>query len=1010
MFQTQTRQYDMAANRYNVENIPPHPSAITQQAARGAPLAPSDLYTNDKRRQEVAMPAPLAKPASPKKTKASGSSKKPQLPSPPRVIVDQNGKEYVRGQLLGQGGFARVYEVTDSDGRSKAFKVIAKRAIVSSPKNRQKLLAEIMIHKSLDHVHVVKFEDTFEDAENVYFKLELCRNGSMNDIVKRRGKYTEPEARYFMTQILAGCQNMHQNYIIHRDLKLGNIFLDDRMNVKIGDFGLAALLKYPEERKKTVCGTPNYIAPEVLYDQKEGHSFEVDVWSVGVILYTLLVGKPPFQTSDVQKIYDKIRKNDYVIPAEANVSPEAQDLIRQILTRKPSARPTLVEIMNHPWFQSGTIPLYIPSSAVNAEPFIPQLSRAESLKNFETLKRQGGWDEEADREPDEGPEDEQQEKKSTRDELRDQEQIEESRERMDREFQKALQPGSPISALLKAGRQPLVKAPQAASLGRVSGSSLARQLGSLTLSRAQGESAASRPEREGVNAPMAPPSAFSGRTNEPVRNSVYRGAISGEDANEDRRSLQQKARIVAGMNTATGSAVSTNSLESNGNTRRTQGSSSPDEAALSRPSSVAPPARRSQSSVEAMIQNLGDALQALDQGLLYEPMDDEGKPLQLPLREVDSDLGGTRLKPDGPKVFIISWLDHSERYGLGYALSDGTVGVHFRDSTSMILSASKASMDYISTVRHRSGSSSSLNGMSSTRMDQLRRENFPLPGSNSPNEESCQVNNGGLGGESTSTTTTTTTATATPIWSGLPKELVPKVKVMKYFENEIMERLYGADSPLTWVDDRTTTGMTFVHKWYRCHQAIVFRLSNSTIQFNFYDHTKLFLTNHGQIISVIEQVEKTDNVQVLKSWTLEEFISIANPNRSARESESEERAKRQGLDQPDVARTKPLERRLCRSLVKKVRYAREVLITTTSGGRSSRPAPPPPSSASTGPSATGGANANPPTLRSASIASLAPQGIVVGNGNVISRANSATSISSSNSNATFASNGRAVRA
>ena len=237
--------------------------------------------------------------------------------------------------MLGQGGFARVFHVTDRHGQDKAFKVIAKSAIMQSKKNRQKILAEIMIHRSLKHVHIVQFEDVFEDAENVYFALELCHNGNMNDIVKRRGRYLESEARYFMIQILAGVQHMHNNSIIHRDLKLGNVFLDKNMQVKIGDFGLAALLKYPEERKKTVCGTPNYIAPEILYDQGEGHSFEVDVWSVGVILYTLLVGRPPFQTSNVQKIYDRIRRNEYEIPPEANLSPEAQQLIRQILSQRP---------------------------------------------------------------------------------------------------------------------------------------------------------------------------------------------------------------------------------------------------------------------------------------------------------------------------------------------------------------------------------------------------------------------------------------------------------------------------------------------------------------------------------------------------------------------------------------------------------------------------------------------------------------------------------------------------
>lgn len=96
---------------------------------------------------------------------------------------------------------------------------------------------------------------------------------------------------------------MHTHQVIHRDLKLGNLFLDADMNVKVGDFGLAALIESPGERKKTICGTPNYIAPEVLFDQDNGHSFEVDTWSIGVILYTLVVGKPPFQTKDVKAIY-----------------------------------------------------------------------------------------------------------------------------------------------------------------------------------------------------------------------------------------------------------------------------------------------------------------------------------------------------------------------------------------------------------------------------------------------------------------------------------------------------------------------------------------------------------------------------------------------------------------------------------------------------------------------------------------------------------------------------------
>jgi len=170
----------------------------------------------------------------------------------------------------------------------------------SSPRQ---LYAEIKIHKSLEHPNIVDFLDCFEDSENVYMTLGLCHTGSLMDMLRRRRRFTEPESRFFMVQLIGACHYMHNHQVIHRDLKLGNIFLDGRMNVKVGDFGLAALIESEGERKKTICGTPNYIAPEVLFDTANGHSFEVDTWSIGVILYTLVVGRPPFQTKDVKEIY-----------------------------------------------------------------------------------------------------------------------------------------------------------------------------------------------------------------------------------------------------------------------------------------------------------------------------------------------------------------------------------------------------------------------------------------------------------------------------------------------------------------------------------------------------------------------------------------------------------------------------------------------------------------------------------------------------------------------------------
>ena len=117
----------------------------------------------------------------------------------------------------------------------------------------------------------------------------------MNEMLRRRKRLHELEVQCYTTQMINAMKYLHSHRIIHRDLKLGNLFLNDKMEIKLGDFGLATKLEFDGERKRTICGTPNYIAPEVL-EGKGGHSYEVDIWSLGVIIYTLLVGKPPFET------------------------------------------------------------------------------------------------------------------------------------------------------------------------------------------------------------------------------------------------------------------------------------------------------------------------------------------------------------------------------------------------------------------------------------------------------------------------------------------------------------------------------------------------------------------------------------------------------------------------------------------------------------------------------------------------------------------------------------------
>lgn len=274
----------------------------------------------------------------------------------------------------------------DDSGDVYAAKTVAKTSVMSE-KNRSKLLAEIKIHKGLDHPNIVKFVDCFEDDTNVYILLEICSNNSLMNMLKTRVYFTEPECRFFLTQIIGAISYMHDFSVIHRDLKLGNIFLDEHMNVKIGDFGLAARLNDKSERKKTMCGTPNYIAPEVL-DGKEqgGHSYEVDIWSIGIILYAMLYSKPPFQSKNVELIYEKIKATSYAFPDTPEHSDGAKDLISSILVYEPERRPSLEQILSHRFFKTD-FPKCLDSSVLTEAPTqFYNMSPKEAEINFNNCK------------------------------------------------------------------------------------------------------------------------------------------------------------------------------------------------------------------------------------------------------------------------------------------------------------------------------------------------------------------------------------------------------------------------------------------------------------------------------------------------------------------------------------------------------------------------------------------------------------------------------------------------
>lgn len=285
-----------------------------------------------------------------------------------KVTGDIQIRKYLKGKFLGKGGFAKCYEFTNLDSKKVyAAKIVSKASLVKS-RAKQKLITEIKIHKALHHPNIVAFEHYFEDHENVYILLELCHNQSINDLLKRRKRLTEIEVQCYMVQLIKALKYLHSHRVIHRDLKLGNLFLTDKMELKGGDFGLAAKLEFEGERKRTVCGTPNYIAPEIL-DGKTGHSYEVDIWSLGVICYTLIIGKPPFETQDVKATYKRIKANTYSFPEGSIISDYAKNLISEILVTDPTKRPSLDQILAHDFFNQGnSIPKLLPTSTLACPP------------------------------------------------------------------------------------------------------------------------------------------------------------------------------------------------------------------------------------------------------------------------------------------------------------------------------------------------------------------------------------------------------------------------------------------------------------------------------------------------------------------------------------------------------------------------------------------------------------------------------------------------------------------
>ncbi|XP_068629480.1 serine/threonine-protein kinase PLK4 [Battus philenor] len=255
-------------------------------------------------------------------------------------------EDYELLEHLGKGGFAHVYRARcRKTGLFVAIKMIDK-ALMASAGMIGRVRQEVTIHSRLKHPAILELYTFFEDAHYVYLILELAHNGELAKHFKlgTRG-LSEKAAADIFRQVLSGVMYLHTHNIIHRDLSLNNLLLTKDLNVKIADFGLATQLNAPDEKHVTMCGTPNYISPEVA--SRELHGLPADVWGLGCMLYTLLVGKPPFHTQHIKTTLNKVINADYKIPDE--LSEQAQDLLQKLLCKDPIKRITLKGILEHPF-------------------------------------------------------------------------------------------------------------------------------------------------------------------------------------------------------------------------------------------------------------------------------------------------------------------------------------------------------------------------------------------------------------------------------------------------------------------------------------------------------------------------------------------------------------------------------------------------------------------------------------------------------------------------------------
>ena len=286
------------------------------------------------------MSSPPTPPPSPRT--AGGPAQR----SPPNALYGLHQHGYILGRTLGTGAYAKVKKAIDlnHNGRRVAIKIVNKK---KAPRDiiTKFLPREVETLRMIVHDNIIGCYDVIDTDDALYLVMELADGGDVLDYINRRTRLTEPVARLLFHDLLSGVEYCHTKSVVHRDLKCENLLLSGKMVLKISDFGFARKLEDASRTLETYCGSYAYAAPEVILGRPYLGK-PADIWSMGVILYAMVVGRLPFKDNDVKTLLSEVSHHISLPPF---LTDDVKDLIVQMLTYNPRERATITQIKDHHW-------------------------------------------------------------------------------------------------------------------------------------------------------------------------------------------------------------------------------------------------------------------------------------------------------------------------------------------------------------------------------------------------------------------------------------------------------------------------------------------------------------------------------------------------------------------------------------------------------------------------------------------------------------------------------------